>query len=316
MATLNIENKIVAFGDVTITNNPRLRYVDWYRNVQGITIGTPRTESFIINAGETVSVAGTSLAGSPPTVTITSYDASGLRTKLFGSFGSVTATVSDLVSITVKPSGYVDFEVPSALTIAGVTTGNIFYVKGFSTYDGAGNPINQINEGLWKVIKRTGAIMTCQKLDGGTGAVSQATVGNLINAYGDYSLVVSSSLTASQGNYLALTNPGNPFAYGNLYKVLYADALRIDIESVNYDINLPATGYVATDRFYFGYVETDGETVVTYQVGGTDFIVPVIPMRVSADQMIGWFQITSDFNYLSVNNNGSNPINVTVVVGG
>lgn len=316
MATLNIENKIVAFGDVAITNNPRLRYVDWYRNVQGVTIGTPRTESFIINAGETVAVAGTSLAGSPPTITITSYDASGLRTKLFGSFGTVTATVSNLTSITVKPSGYVDFEVPSALTIAGVTSGNIFYVKGYSTFDGSGNPINQINEGLWRVVKKTGAIMTCQKLDGGAGAFSQDTIGSLVNPTGDYSLIVSSTLSASQGNYLALVNPGNPFNYGTLYKVLYADALRIDIESVNFDITIPSTAYVATDRFYFGYVEADGEAVVTYQVGGVDFIVPVIPMRISSDQVIGWFQITSDFNYLSVNNNGTNPIKVTAVVGG
>lgn len=317
MATLNIENKIVAFGDVAQTNNPRLRYVDWYRNVQGIAVATPRTESFIIGPDETVDVAGVSLAGAGTSefiqsVTIDDIDSSGLRTRLFGSFGDTTGVITALDSITVKPSGLVDFTVSDITQVATVVSGNVFYVKGYATLDGGGNPINQINEGLWKVVKVTGAVMTCQKLDG-NAAISQSAIGVLGM---DYSLIVCGNLQANQGNYLAFQLQGTLYTYGALYKILYADSQRIDIEPLKFDLVTPVDAVVSKDRFSFAYVEADGMANVTYQLGGQDFYSPIIPLRISADQKVGWFQITTEYNYLNITNIDTNPINVTVVVGG
>lgn len=317
MATLNIENKIVAFGDVAQTNNPRLRYVDWYRNVQGIPVSTPRTESLTIAPNDTVDLAGVSLAGANTsqfieTLTVDDIDSTGLRTRLYGTFGDSMGVVTSMDSITVRPSGTVEFAVTDLLQIANVVSGNVFYVKGFSTLDGAGNPINQINEGLWRVVRVNGAVMICQKLTG-NAAISQTNIGSLGT---EYELVICGNLKANQGNYLAFQRQGQFYDYGALYKILYADCERIDIEPLQFDVTTPVDVVVSKDRFSFAYIESDGMANVTYQVGGTDFYAPIIPLRVSSDQKVGWFQITSEYNFLSISNIDVNPINVTVVVGG
>jgi hypothetical protein len=323
MAIMNIENKIVAFGDVAVTNNPRLRYVDWYRNVQGIPVNTPRSESFVVNPNKTVGIAGESITGSTNLIRIADYEAKGTRTSLMVDFdyssnpqsnGQVTAIITELESITVLPTGFVKFKMPMSQTISGVAGGNIFYVKGFCTQDGMG-PINQINEGLWKVLSSTETpsekYFICQKLSNGYSAVNQSDIGVLGEAY---NLVVSANLNAEQGDYFTFFVPGSQ--YGYLLPVLYADAYRIDVPALDFEVTVPADGYAVPEKYEFAYIEVDGEALASYEVGGTTFQVPIIPMQVAPDQKLGWAQITSGFNYIAITNNGSKPIRVTTVVGG
>jgi hypothetical protein len=100
---------------------------------------------------------------------------------------------------------------------------------------------------------------------------------------------------------------------------LYADAERIDIASVPFSIaSTPFDATVCADRFIFAYIETDGEALVTVQVGGTnpDYQIPVIPIEQPSGELIGIFQLTSEFNFITVQNIDSKDIKVSAIVGG
>ena len=311
MATMNIENKIVAFGDVAQTNNPRLRYVDWYRNVQGISVETPRTEAFALNPGETVTVAGSFIAPSP-TNTVDSSEVVQSRTKLYGAFGDVVVSIDSLVSITVKANGTVDFKVPSSSTLDDVAPGHVFYVKGYSTLDGSNTPINQINEGLWKVVrKETGSsIMTCQKICGCTGAISQGSDTSPLGTL-TLPLVVSTNLIAQEGNYLAFDIAGS-----GLYEILYSDAERIDVGLLPFEVPDGTGISVATYKCSFVYIESNGAASVAYQMSFANYEAPVVPVNVSGDERVGWLQLTANMNFVSVTNTDSIATKVTAVLGG
>ena len=52
MPTLNLALKLIAYGDEQVNSNPRLRFVDWLRDMSGIPVKDPRTESHRIEVGE------------------------------------------------------------------------------------------------------------------------------------------------------------------------------------------------------------------------------------------------------------------------
>jgi hypothetical protein len=333
MATLNVENKVVSFGDVAITNNPRQKYADWSRSIQGVEISEPITRSKkTISSGDALDIAGTdtqagTISGIDYGITVTGVESSFTRTKLLGDFGRIVATITNIDSIVALNGGIVQFKVHTPSEMLYVSKGDIFYVKGAGTDDeDIAGPILPLNVGQWRVVKTDSDSMYCQKVEGCAGSINQYSTGTggipLItstNPPTDQSLVVCNQLTAKVGDYVALSPSDFSPARPHLCEILYADAERIDIASVPFSIaSTPFDATVCADRFIFAYIETDGEALVTVQVGGTnpDYQIPVIPIEQPSGELIGIFQLTSEFNFISVQNIDSKDIKVSAIVGG
>lgn len=326
MATLNVENKVVSFGDVAITNNPRQKYADWSRSIQGVEISEPITRSKkTISSGDTLDIAGVNtqdgtISNIDYGISVDDVDSSFTRTKLFGNFGSVVGIVTGLENITALNGGIVQFVVTTPSQITSVSKGDIFYVKGAATDDeNITGPILPLNVGLWRVVKTDSDSLYCQKMEGCAGSINQSEIGPLDDPDKDQSLVICNQLAAKVGNYVALTPyPADQYtSRPHLCKILYADAQRIDIASVPFSLqSTPFEATVCPDRFIFAYVETDGEAIITVQVGDSSYSVPVVPIEQPNGELIGTLQLTSEFNFISARNIDSKDIKVSAIVGG
>jgi hypothetical protein len=311
MATLNVENKIVAFGDVAITNNPRLKYVDWFRTAQGISISKPVTDSSTIGIGDSYDVAGDQhqVSGDFYSKSIDSIDYLDTRTKIYGDFGTtVGATLTALTQIEVLVNGLVKFHFTDSLSQ--VHVGDCFYVKGMSTDDIPQTGVSHLNEGLWRVSSKGTGFLTCQKLDGCSGSISQTLSGAS-------SIVVFRDAIAKKGNFLYVKEEGAPEELAKpLFEIIYADSKRIDIGFVGFQIDETAPITVTQNRYKFAYVEFDGSCVIALQTGTLTKSVAVNPIVLPTGEKIGWFQLTSDFNFIQVQNVDNQPIKVSAIVGG
>lgn len=319
MATLNVENKVVSFGDVGITNNPRMKYVDWLRTVQGVEISEPVTKSSDIAIEDFFNVAGVDHTGEDMSYTIENIDYdTETRTKIYGNFGHTSAELTKLTSITVQSNGLVSFELDSSEDITFVNVGDMFNIRGASSGDDSG-PINQLNEGLWKVVKITLAPakkLLCQKLDGCSGAISQTGPLTLnVLPYENQQIVVFRNPVATKKNF-AYVNEESSDKVKPLYPILYADSTRIDIGFVPFVVDVAGKITIVENKFSFVYIETNGECTVYVQTALKDYPIHVTPIVMPNGEKIGWVQLTSDFNCVQVQNTGDQPIKVSAIVGG
>lgn len=316
MATLNVENKVVSFGDVGITNNPRMKYVDWLRTVQGVEISEPVTKSSDIAIEDFFNVAGVDHTGEDTSYTIVDIDYDmETRTKIYGNFGTTTAELTKLTAITVQSNGLVSFELDNSEDITLVNVGNMFNVRGASSGDDSG-PINQLNEGLWKVVKITltpAKKLLCQKLDGCSGAISQTVTGELDESH---KIVVFRDPVATKKNFAYVNEEGASEKVKPLYPILYADSTRIDIGFVPFVVDVAGKITIVENKFSFVYIETNGECTVYVQTALKDYPIHVTPIVMPNGEKIGWVQLTSDFNCVQVQNTGDQPIKVSAIVGG
>lgn len=316
MATLNVENKVVSFGDVAISNNPRLKYVDWLRTVQGIEISEPVTKSSDVAIDAFFDVAGDDQTVSDTSYTIDSINIEDdTRTKIYGNFGhTVVAPLTKLDSIAVLSNGLVNFVFNSSEDMTDVAVGDQFNIRGLSTGDGESD-INPLNEGLWKIVKLNGNTALCRKMDGCSGAISQDVGGTLDE---DHHIVIFRNPYAIKGNYAYVKEEGSE-KVKPLYPVIYADSQRIDIGFVPFVIDTSGDDgklTIVQNKFCFAYVETNGDCTVLVQAAVRDFKIPVSTITLPNGEKIGWVQLTSDFNFIQVQNTGDQPIKVSAIVGG
>jgi hypothetical protein len=316
MATLNVENKVVSFGDVAITNNPRLKYVDWLRTVQGVEISEPVTKSSDVSVDGFFDIAGDDQTGAGTSYTINSIDTEDdTRTKIYGNFGTTVGDpLTKLDSISVLSNGLVSFAFNSSEDMTLVAVGDMFNVRGASTGDD-GSPINSLNEGLWKIVKISGNTALCRKLDGCSGAINQSDIDTLTDPYW---IVVFRDPYAVKGNYAYVKEEGSD-KVKPLYPIIYADSTRIDIGFVPFVIDTTSADgklTIVQNKFCFAYIETSGDCTVLVQTAVRDFNIPVSTISLPNGEKIGWLQLTSDFNFIQVQNTGDQPIKVSAIVGG
>lgn len=321
MATLNVETKIVAFGDVSLTNNPRLKYVDWLRTAQGIQISKPVSKDSEIGPDDVWDVAGLDTQGATVipssvnnAVSITSVEATSTRTKLFGigDFGNFVTNIDSLSSIQVLANGNVIFTTSSNLDQ--VSVGDSFWITGNSTGD-VTKGISYLNEGFWKVLKVSSTTLTCQKVNGSNCAISETYDPALSAPSTMNQISVFRDCPAKPGDYIALYPAGSPDNQ-SLFQITYADAYRIDVGYVEFTLPDSFDTVVTKDRFKFAYIETSGKATLTIQVGTVDYSIRIVPMSLPNGEKLGWAQITSDFNHISVQNTDNQNIRVSAIVGG
>lgn len=158
---LNINESIVAFSDVGLTNNPAMKHFDWARNLNGLTVYSPKAEQHLV----------------PPRTMLTVFD--GLRATTFDNTTQIT--VSSLVDTTYRfkftggtdpgfainnPLAFVatQFDIAiypnqtvkltaGAAVFAGVTGGSYLYI--YSPTDNPSAAFNTLNSGVWVVLSNS-----------------------------------------------------------------------------------------------------------------------------------------------------------------
>src|SRR5574343_1734540 len=215
-ATLNLYFKLLAFCDKTINSNPRLRPVDWDREVSGVPVSDAQCSSSRIAVDESktffdgtraTSIDGTSVLS----ISLLTTGASSYRITSTGGTAPAFRTGRGLtmngcvVTFTVGANNAVTLSVPalSPSDFTPVLAGDILFIPHTTTGDSA-NVISTMNAGYWKVLsKNSNTNLSISRLDGTTFEGVTETIlitnNNQIRAFGTSGLQIGDSVRISAG---------------------------------------------------------------------------------------------------------------------
>lgn len=165
--TLNFTTKILAFGDSEVSSNPRLRHVDWYRDMSGMPVSDPQSESHSIapGASKTIfdgtfastidgttafSLALSTLDASRYRITHTAGAAPGIRT------GRALTLTGITVTFVANANATMTVTVPAGPDFTSVVVGDNVFIPHTTTGDAA-NVISVLNAGYWEVLGKASA---------------------------------------------------------------------------------------------------------------------------------------------------------------
>lgn len=171
-AYLNIIQQIQAYGDSSVSSNPRLKFVDWNRGNSGIVCKNPQSKPYTVDPGATIAifdaVRSTTVDGTTSfNVALSPLDPSRYR------FSWVAGTNPGLrvdrgltlngiaITFTTATNNTVDVTVPNlaSFDFTGVVAGDIIFVPGATTGDSA-NVLSILNLGYWQVL----AVLSSKRL--------------------------------------------------------------------------------------------------------------------------------------------------------
>lgn len=215
-AFLNVTLKLLAFGDKTISSNPRLKYVDWTRDVSGSICRDPKAKAYSIDPGATQQIfsgvrataisntAQFSLTLSPldPSryrLTWTSGVAPGFRTDRALTLNTIAVTLAVLANNTVTMS----VPGPSASNFAAVVAGDTIFIPGAISGDSAG-PFSPLNTGFWTVLAvNSTASLTLARPTGtafqGASETVTVTANSQLQAFGAVGVQVGDKVDITAG---------------------------------------------------------------------------------------------------------------------
>lgn len=166
-AFANVIRKIQAYGDKLVSSNPRLKYVDWNRDVSGKVVQNPRSESFAIDPGSSLQVFSgvrSTTIGSNTAFAVagSTLDPSRYRFTWTGGTNPTLRTDRSLtlngiaVTLAVNLNATVNISVPSlaSFDFTGVLAGDTIFLPGPATGDAA-TPFSTMNQGAWIVLAVT-----------------------------------------------------------------------------------------------------------------------------------------------------------------
>lgn len=164
-AKLNFTAKILAFADSKDSNNPRLRYADWYRHIPSIEVGTVKGgENAIIEPGGSKTFFDGTRSTTIDGTTAFSIDLSPLDPSRYRITHTAGTSPGFRASRNLTPSGIaltftVNANATATLTsasavFAAVQVADIVFVPNTSTGDSA-NVISAANSGYWQVLSTT-----------------------------------------------------------------------------------------------------------------------------------------------------------------
>lgn len=161
-ATLNVATKVLAFLDSQVSSNPRLRAVDWTRDLSGIAVEDPRSQALRLDAGtsqtifdgtRTLTVDNTTAFS----LTLSTLDAA-TRYRLARTAGTAPGFRTDRsltpagMTFTLVATANATLTVASSAPVFGaVVSGDQVFIPGLTTGDAAG-PFNVQNAGFWTVL--------------------------------------------------------------------------------------------------------------------------------------------------------------------
>jgi hypothetical protein len=164
-ATLNVVTKIIAFADAVINSNPRLRNVDWQRDLSGIAVADPKSEGHRILAGSSKLIfdgtRATTLDGTTAfSVSLLPVDgASRYRFTWTGGTNPTLRTGRSLtptgISFTLTANANATLSVVTGSAVFGsVVAGDFVFIPHTTTGDSA-NVFSVVNAGYWQVLAVT-----------------------------------------------------------------------------------------------------------------------------------------------------------------
>lgn len=211
-ATLTLNSQSVAYGDTTASNNPNMRYFDWKRCLNAVSVQNPTSSQYSILPGvEQLIFDGTRTITADNTttwaVTLSTVDsntyrftatggaAPGLRTDRALTLNGASVTVAVLPNFTATLTTTVsDF--------TSVSPGDTLFIPGAATGDSAG-PFNPLNTGYWVVLGVAGATVTLSRLPGASfeawGEVVAVTANSQVQAFSSNGVQVGDKVDISSG---------------------------------------------------------------------------------------------------------------------
>lgn len=183
-ATLRTVSSVVAYGDMTQSNNPKLRYVDWSRDLTEELVDNPRSESHILTPGEeklifdgtrSTSIDGTS-AFSLSLVSGTSdryrFTWTAGTDPVFRSSRSFTVS-GGTVTVVVNANNTATFTV-SGGSFTGIQVGDTVWLPG--PPDIVSSPFNVLNQGFWVVLAVNATTLTLSRPGDSFSAVGEGPI--------------------------------------------------------------------------------------------------------------------------------------------
>lgn len=297
-AILNINSNATAFGDQTLSNNPKRRFFDWTRNMNGLRIRNPKATSLTLYPGEskvifdgqrTLTADATTawnlkyLSGGTYRYTWTGAGAApGMRTQRTLSFAGTN------IVVTLNPNSTATFT-GSGNAFANVQAQDQIYIS--LPTDPVASPFNPANGGFWVVLSASPNAITLARPAGQSfnAAAETVTVTNNVSgpilAYSKTGVQVGDMVDVSAGfqeaarkSYVVTANTSNWFEVSSVAPL--ADEGPI----------LPgATGITFyTNAKSFLRVETDQEALVN--LNGAAVGVRIVPVVVGEAGNMGWFE--------------------------
>lgn len=324
-ASLNVTTKIIAFADQTISSNPRLRFVDWTRDISGISVRDPKTEAHQLDGGATrtifdgvrsTTLDGTSafgvalLAVDPATryrFTHTAGTSPTLRTgrALTPNTMTLTFTVNANQTMTVASS---------APLFASVIAGDGVFIPHTTTGDSA-NVLSVLNAGYWQVLSvESTSSLTMVRLTGETfeGAAEAIlmTDNSQFRAYSAAGVQVGDSVDIS--SVLFSTAARKTFEVVAVTDAFFevVSAMPLPVQS---GILPTATGMIFyTETKEFLYIEASQDCVIRCN-GSTDNTQRISPVDPSDPTKPGVYMKRGPTFSLVLVNRSDTPCNVTII---
>lgn len=324
---LNVINSILAYDEPNgHTDNPSKRNVDWSRRFLGVSVENPKSQTYTIPAGQTLSIFdGTRI--NPLDVTsildVTNIVPSESKYRLkvtAGTSGFKTARAIsgvDEVIVTTNNNTVATFQFIGA-TISSVQSGDIMRINSLELSETAPYLFNSLNGGLWVVIGISGDTVTVMRETGcdfvgiaetiaaGAGAASDvqfyAQDGVMVGDTVDISGTLS---TASQKS----------------YKVIDVTPTQIDFisttpipEETNLTYVLSSIVFY-TDAKSLIYIESDQEGNILLN-GDTTGFNKIKPLGLPGDpNTVGYFHMYGTVFKCEIQNKSLTNLNLFIITG-
>lgn len=178
-AILRTVSTVVAFGDASPTQNPKMRYVDWARDITEELVDNPRSESYQISPGqEKLIFDGTRSIALDNTTVIDFALVTGTadRYRFTWSGGTDpafrTARTFSIAGASVTVAAQANSTAVLTVTggsFTGITVGDTLWINSTSAF----NPVNQ---GFWTVLAVSATSMTVARADGTNNMYSEGPI--------------------------------------------------------------------------------------------------------------------------------------------
>ncbi len=320
-AFLSFFQKVLVWADSDHSTNPKLKYVDWDRQQQSVSVQNPRSSAYVVSPGETLAVFNgeRSLAIDGTTVlTLTANTIEESRYRISWTSGanpvfrtnrSVNLTgISTAVAI--QANGVVTVTAGSGTPFSSVIVGDQVFIPGTTTGDGS-TVFSVLNQGQWTVI---GATSTALSLTRPTGTEFQAS-GETVTPTAIGQFVAYSSAGLQVGDKIDIS-AGFASNVQKTYQLLLVTASFIEFSS-----SLPlaaesaspgAAGFKAYSSCKrFVWVECDQEGSILCN-GDTGSYQKMQPWEASDATLVATYVRTGPTFSLSIKNSSVSPMNVSL----
>jgi hypothetical protein len=319
-AILNINSNAAAFGDQNLSNNPKRRFFDWTRNMNGLRIKNPKANTLTLYPGESRLVFdGKRTLGADVT---TQWDSKSLGSGVYRLSWNAVGTHPGLRTARAIPFVGIDITVSinnnSTVTMAcssncfqNVQAGDNLYIS--LPTDSGPKPFNPANGGFWVVLSASPNAITLARPVGQSFNAAAETV---VVTNTNLGPILAYSSTGVQVGDTVDINAGFQVPVQKSYEVLSVTSQWFEVSSVS---PLPEEAAVQPGTtgitFYtsaktFMRVEADQDALVYFN--GYPVGVRIIPVLAGDPGNMGWFENTGVIWTLTVINRSQNPLNLNV----